>query len=371
MKGRVIQYLGGFDMATASQDYEPFTIPNDYAMEGLILEVRFRDVVAVASTAAPNFGSPATFLERITIEGSLAGMGNRTVYNLSGRQTWQLGRLLSGIGTPVNPDDFIVDAGAVATYDIEQWLFVPFNAMGASPLAQMLTLLPGPRFSQPLTFRVRRGSGEALAEDAGGSTQTFTAFGVGTGSPRCEVHRVLVKEGPGKGARTRFLCTHTAQGPFTTTANLTNGRIGELTTGGLIGRIFLQEGVVASAGGQPELSTGRNDILTRLYLMQSESFIRNMQFRTGHMLSPWFKGVDYGAADLLTAQAPQAQTGGFLRGERQGELLIDFIPDGNLDDALLTEGWLERGDHLFLNGDITGVASSQLETVIERYEHIG
>ena len=371
MKGAVIQYLGGFDMATAAQDYENLTIPNDYAMEGLIIEARFRNVVAVASTAAPNFGSPFTFLERIAVEGQLQGKGSRTVFSLSGRQCAQYGRLVGAIGTPVDPDNFIVGAGAAATYDIQAYYYVPFNALGASPMARMLTLLPGNRFVQPLTLRIRRGGLESLAEDAGGSTQTFTAYGVGTGSPRIEVHRVLVKEGMGKAARTRFLCTHTSQGPFTTTANLTNGRIGELSTGRLIGRIFLQSGVVGTGGAQPELVTGQAAVLTRVYLMQAENFIRNFQFRTGHQISPWFKGVDTGTWLQLTSQGIAGQTGGFAIGERVGECLIDFIPDGNLDDALMTEGWLQRGDHLFLNGDVTGLANSQIEVVTEEYEHIG
>lgn len=365
---KTLAFLDGFDLAAASSDVLlPNGIPNDFLMWGIYLDVSFRDVIGTAAAASIPFGSPTTFIERVTVEGSLLGRGNVQVIDLSGRQLWQYVRSIMGNVGYLNTDDLVVDAGAVATYDIRIGYLIPFVAFGSVDM-ERATLLPGNMFSNPLTLRVRRGGAESIAINAATSTQTFTAFGSATGNPRVEVSRVIIKEGLGQPQRAPLLCQKLRQGPFTLTTNLTDGLIGRLSTGKLIGRIHFQAGTAETDTGQNgELASGSYALVTRYRIKQNENVIRNVRGRDQGYVGAFLRGLNFYGDAELTLQGPQAQTGGFIRGERPGETLFDFCPDGNLDDSLNTVLWAQQGQSLLVNGDVAGAANQQLEVITEEY----
>src|SRR3972149_1769452 len=151
------QYVGGFDMANASADYvkgsgtEKVIIKNDFRMEGLTIEARFRAIVSTGA-AVPAFGSPFTFLERMVVEGDLIGKGHRVLFDMSGRQLSQFVRAYRSIPLPVEPDDYIVDVGAVATYDMATILYPPLNALVAHKILLIYTQFFRDRFTQELAL---------------------------------------------------------------------------------------------------------------------------------------------------------------------------------------------------------------------------
>ncbi|MGH8715518.1 MAG: hypothetical protein ACREA9_29000 [Pyrinomonadaceae bacterium] len=340
-------------------------IPNDYLMWGLYLDVSFRDVIAVAGAASIPFGSPTTFIERITVEGQLLGRGRVTVIDLSGRQLWQYVRSVMGQVGYVNADDLVADAGAIATYDIRIGYLIPFVSFGSVDM-ERATLLPGNMFSNPLTLRIRRGGLESIAVNAGTTTQTFSAFGSGAGNPSVNVSRIIIREGLGMPQRAPLLCQKSRQGPFTLTSSVTDGLLGRLNVGNLIARLHLQQGTAETDTGQNgELASGSYALVTRYRIKQNQNVIRDVIPRDQGYVGAFLRGVNFYGDAELTIQAPQAQTGGFLRGERVGESLFDFCPDGSLDDALNTVLWAQQGQNLLINGDVVGAANQQLEAITE------
>ena len=368
------QYVGGFDMANASADYvngsgtEKVIIKNDFMMEGLTIEARFRAIVSTGA-AVPAFGSPFTFLERMVVEGDLIGKGHRVLFDMSGRQLSQFVRAYRSIPLPVEPDDYIVDVGAVATYDMAIYYYIPLNCLGGSPMLRRKTLLPGNRFTQELALTLRRGSLQCLGENASGTT-AFTAFSSATGSPRIEVMRHILKEGPGKAQPASLLAIHRRIGPFSLDTTQVNTLIGELPIGDFAYTcLHLQQGTLSTGGSTPELITASNALLTRPYLRLGDNVIRDTgPFRLENKMSPWRRGVRDGSDLYLTAQAPQAQINGYTWGQRVGELLIDFYPDGQGGDALKMVGRVVTGERLYIYGDVTGAANQQLEVLAETIE---
>jgi hypothetical protein len=366
----VEEYLGSMDLAAAGGEYLFVGgIPNDYRYYGLLVDVEFRDVVGTAALASIIYGSPASFLQRIQVEGNLMGKGTKTIFDMSGRQAWQLARALTGCPPWIDADDFVVDAGATATYDISIQYPIIFPAMRTAPSHQEATLLPGNAMSEPMTLRLTRGGAESLGVNAATSTQTFTSYGAATGNPTAYIHRLIVKEGLGKAAATPIVCRKLRQGPFDLTVSGNDILIGTLNTGQLIGRIFLQTGTKETDAGQSgELASASNALITRVYLRRQDQNIRNFQYRHVHRFFPWFKGLDQGGGNELTTQGQGGQTGGFLKNERVGENLIEFLPMGNLDDALNTIPWPALGQRLQLYGDVTGASNQIVECITETYE---
>ena len=366
-----LEYIDDVQLTAASTDFFLTNgLPNDYMTWGLYVEVSFRDVVGTAAAASVIFGSPTSFIERFEVSGNMLGKGRIAVIDLSGRQMFQYARFMRGVPSYVDSDNFVVGAGAVATYDIRIGYILPFVALG-SIAAERATLLPANMFSNPLQVRIRRGGAESIAVNAGTTTQTFTAYGSGAGNPVASVSRIVIKEGLGEPQRAPLLCQKLRQGPFPLTANLTNGLVGRLNTGNLIGRIHMQVGVAEQDAGQSgELASGSFANLARLYLKQNANFIRNVRPRDQMVQAALERGLNlYGDATML-AQGIAGQTTGILLGERAGEFLFDFCPDGNLDDALNTVLWAQRGQNLLINADATGLANQQLEVLTEEYSAI-
>ena len=365
-----LQYLENVVLTNPSTDYRLQNgIPNDYAMTEIVIDLSLRDVVAVAGLGVIPFGSPSTFIERITLQGQLLGKGFVTLFDMTGRQAFQFARFFYANAGFVDPDNLVVGAGAVGTYDIRVQYRIPLTG-SFGPAGRMASMLPGNMFANPLILTIRRGNATSLGLNAGGSTQTFSAYGVGTGSPSVEVHRVIVEQGLSRQARVPILVTKTAQGPFTLTATLTDGQIGRLNTGRLIGKLWFQTGV-QDLTNTNELASVTNAAITRLRLKQNTTTFYDALYRSLHYWANARRGLLMGAEELLTLQGPAAQTGGFNRWERVGEAWIDFVPEGNIDDALVTNLWQSQGQNLFLYGDVTGVANQQVEVISEEYERLG
>jgi len=372
---KAFEFVDSITLASASTDYYLTNgLPNDYLYWGIYLDVSLRDVVGTAALASILYGSPTTFIEQITVEGNMIGRGRVVVFDMSGRQAWQFVRSL-GISGYADPDGFVSAAGATGTYDIRVGYLIPFAALGSVAM-ERATLLPANMFSNPLTLRIRRGGAESLGINAATSTQTITAYGSSSGSPVVNVSRIIVKEGLGAPQVSQLLCQKLRQGPFSITTSVTDGLIGRLNTGNLIGRIHLMQGTAETDVGQSgELASGTYSAVTRYRLRQNQNVIRNFIPRDGARYAQMTKGLPYYSEPVIAINgsnviAPGGLTAGFLWGERVGETLIDFCPDGSLDDALDTVLWAARGQSLLLYGDVTGAPNQQVEVITEEYSPV-
>jgi len=361
----VPEYLGQIVLAAANTDYQlPNNIPNDYAMAKLTLLFRGRMTIGVAAPA-PNYGCPFNVLERIAVDGQFPKLGQQAIFDLSGRQTMQWSRVTKLKMSYVDPDNFIVGAAAAAAYDIQFQLDVPFWAEGLGYGSRRATLCPGNMASNPLRLIVRRGADNAIAVTGAGTTYAWAAYG-GGGAPTLDVTRWKVKQGAvGKGVPSVLLCKHTRQGPFVTAAAAVDLDIARLNVGNLITRMLLVNGA-QDAAAPVEMTAGTLANLTRVRLKQNSMPMWNFNFRDQHLLT----GPDTLGGIYLTAQGLAGGVGGFNPQEMLGECLLDFCPDGNLDDALNTVSWSALGQSLILNGDITALALGQVEVITEELSRI-
>jgi hypothetical protein len=364
------EYLQTISLAARSTDYQLQNgLPNDYGYVGLWLDVSFRLVIGVHATAAPFFLSSLTFLERITVQGNLAGRGNIILFDMPGWMAWRYGTIMKSVTPYVDPDNIVVAAGAIGTYDIRFQIPVYFIA-SANPGGRFSSLLPAYRFANPLTLTIRTGAAAAAIGNVDtGTTYVYTAYGSGAGSPGVDVSRIVVKQGPGSMKGSQILCTKTVQGPFVLTATVTDGQIGRLNTGNLIGRIYLLTGLTDTTTPTVLASTS-NAMLTRLRLKQNQQLIRDEIFQALHRYTPFALSLPEFSNQGMSAQGPAGQTGAFATGETIGEALVDFVPDGTLDDALNTVGWQAAGANLYLNGDVTGVANQVVHVMTEEYSRV-
>jgi len=361
----VPEYLGQLVLAAQNTDYQlPNGIPNDYAMAGLTLTFRGRLTVGVAAIA-PSYGAPFSAIERIAVDGQFPKLGQQTIFDLTGRQTLQLNRVFEKKMPYMDPDNLIVGAGAAAAYDIQFQLPVPFWAVGMGHGSRRATLCPGNMASNPLRLIVRRGADVAIGVTGAGSTYAWAAFG-GGGAPTVDVTRWKVKQGAvGKGVPSVLLCKHTRQGPFATAAAAVDLDIARLNVGNLITRMLLVNGAQYAAA-PTEMTAGTLANLTRIRLKQNSMPMWNFNFRDQHLLG----GPDTLSGAYLTAQGPAGGVGAFALQEMLGECLLDFCPDGNLDDALNTVSWSALGQSLILNGDITALALGEVEVITEELSRI-
>lgn len=216
-----IAYTSG----ATTQPYPGTGLPRDLPYIGLILKLRFRDVVTnFAGTYFPEF--PATLIRRIRVQGTKAGGGGSvTLVNIRGEEAATLYRLFNQflpVGLPYNTTGPAIQANQLAitpppgsggtalplslatvangTFDGYAYYFVPFAPPRALLRDQLFGLQDFSIYSQVdllIDFGVA-GAGAAGVISSSTATNTMTDFGLGSGSPQVQIHRIVAL--PGKGA---------------------------------------------------------------------------------------------------------------------------------------------------------------------------
>lgn len=345
-------------------------LATDYNYWGIMLLVRGRAVVAVAGATLVPVLSPLTFIERILVQGNLQGFGRVTIVDLPATALFTLGAMVTGVTPMFDEDNLVSSAGAVGTYDFQVLIPVPFCCIGkfnATEDMMRRTLLPGNAFANSIDVLVRTGGNDSIIDRAATSTVTMTAYGLATGSPTCEIHRIVARLGPGVGIPPgqKYLCQKVMQGPFVQAAALTNGLIARLNVGQLYSRILLRVGDLSS-DSDPALGAVSNTVLERVYLRTGpQNVIRDFRFLTGHWAGDWFAGWNAGWREFIATTAA-GYTGGQATREFVGTAMLDFVADGHLENALSTLAWGAAGRGLELWGDVVApVATSQIEVITE------
>ena len=341
----------------------------DFHYWGILLLVRGRAVIGTAAATLVPVLSPTTLIERVLVQGNLQGFGKIVLVDLPGSALFMLSALCSSSLPMFDEDNLVSAAGATGTYDFEFLIPVPFCAIGKFNAAEdlaMRTLLPGNAFANPIEVIIRTGGNDSIIDRAATSTVTMTAYGSATGSPTCEIHRVVVRLGTGQAIPgQKYIAQKTMQGPFVTAAAVTNGLIARLNVGSLYTRILLRVGDL-SGDSDPALSAVSNTVLERVYLRQGpQKTIRDFTFLTQHWAAPWFAGYSEGWRELI-ATAAAGYTGGQATREFVGTAFLDFVADGVLENSLNTLAWGAAGQGLELWGNIVSPgATSQIEVITE------
>jgi len=336
---------------------------------GFMATVSGRAVVGTAAATLVPVLSPTTFIERILVQGDLAGRaGKVTLFDLPGSLAYAFAAMVTGLYPQFDEDALVGGAGAVATHDFRFQIPVPLCVIGkmnaADEMVARTLLLPG-QFSGPLEVTIRTGGNDSIIDRAATSTVTMTAYGSGSGSPSVDITAVRYRLGPGEqlGAGRRYLAQKSMR---TTTlgSNVTNNLIARLIANQKLARILLRVGDLDS-DSDPALGGVSNTAVDRLTLkIGSLLTIRNVNFIPHHFMEPWFAGRDEGWRELI-ATAAASLTSGQAPRELVGCTLWDFVKSGMLGDALdLTEKKFNNED-LELHGNVTTETGLQVEAMYE------
>lgn len=340
---------------------------DDYNYWGVWLKFRGRAVIGTAAATLVPVLSPTTFIERIFIEGNLAGGQKITLVDLPASLLFTYAALATGLLPKFDEDNLVSSAGAVGTYDFDFDVPVPFcipSRYNAGVDLERRTLLPGNLFSSPISLMVRTGGNDSIIDRAATSTVTMSAFGVGTGSPTCEIHRVIDRIGRGRIVQGQKYISQKTAITFTTALQsaVTNGILGRIAASQIYSRILLRVGDLSS-DSDPALGAVSNTVLTRIYLRQGKQQLRDFQFLSAHSALPWFGGYNEGWRELI-GTAAAGYTGGQATREFVGTVLLDFVRSGVLEDVLVLDP--RRASELEIWGDVVApAATQQLEAVTD------
>lgn len=213
-----------FVAGAVTQPYPGTGLPRDLPYIGLLLKLRWRDVVTTfAGNWFPEF--PSTLIRRIRVQGTKAGGGGSvTLVNIRGEEAAVLFRLFSQyltaqvpynlVGPAISANTLLVTtppgsggsvtptaltAVANGTYDGYSYYFVPFSPPRSLLRDNLFGLQDFSVYSQVdllLDFAGAVSGSSGFSSST--ATNTLTDFGSGAGSPQVQIHRVVAL--PGKGA---------------------------------------------------------------------------------------------------------------------------------------------------------------------------
>lgn len=181
-------------------------------LESIMIVLRGRVVVGTADYTAGVPEAPQTLIERIIIRGQHDRWGNQILTDVSGATAFaglkcygprgnialNGATLIGDLSSPLPSTG--INAGAVATYDLEIHYELPaapwgaWNARMAAPY-----LWREQNFGNSLLIEITVGDRTSLGTPAGGTTTTWTAFGSAGGSPSVEIYGNYSMLGPMQG----------------------------------------------------------------------------------------------------------------------------------------------------------------------------
>jgi len=169
-------------------------------LESIVLRYRARVTVTVANMGAVAAESPATFINKITINGTFKGTA-LTPIKLSGATAYAWGRLFGARGNStfingirqVEPSipygQTLANIGNIGVYDIDVFYYIPTWPLVSYSSRAWESV---PYFWQPEdwadSIQVQLDFGDATSlGTAGGATVALTAFGSAVGVPECRI----------------------------------------------------------------------------------------------------------------------------------------------------------------------------------------
>jgi len=237
-----ISHTFGGVAGAVGQVLVPRNLSLNRPLQALLLRWSGRLVVGVADYTAAAAESPATILQRLTVNGTFKGT-SLTPFRISGAtaNTWATmfglnsSVYINGVRQPAPTSPYaqtVANFGAQATYDLQVWFVLP-TAPIVSPSSRAFF---NPSFhwtpqdwADSLQITLEFGDRTAFGTPAGGTTTVFTAFGSAAGTPTLDIFTVYSLMGTLRGSY-RSACVVRNENVYTAgmQAIATNQRITQL-----------------------------------------------------------------------------------------------------------------------------------------------
>jgi len=186
----------------------PKPVPLDQPLMAFQFEFKGRIVIGGANYTSVFPESLLNIFQNIQWNGKHATLSSQTPWNGSGATLFKLMKLLNVRGNDlyVNgvrlSDDVISNGiptttfGNTGTYDIDLIMTVPVYPFGVNDGQAMLFLYNEQAWGSTIQMIINMGDRTSFGAPAGGTTVTYTAFGLGTGTPIVNVQTVYASLGP-------------------------------------------------------------------------------------------------------------------------------------------------------------------------------
>jgi hypothetical protein len=350
--------------------YTPTRIPAPYKLiHGLNLTFRGRHAIGTAVATAVAAEAPQNWADRIVVRGQRKKGADVVIFDADSAFLHRYNHFLNGSVPTVSSTPAL--GTAVASYDVEANVYLPFIALGANKVAPwkiprgfpgydpdptkgiimfpewVFTLMDSVRYNNGIYLEVTVGNGMTFAY-GGAGTRTWTAYGSGAGNPTLDIEVCSINLGPYRDAIRPSLVKRVKKSLNTGVA--VNGgvdaKLFDLPDGNFISRIFTRCGVVTAAGAtsaNPAFDT-LNDNLTK----------------------PRVKIDDTAISEEITRQAQARLKNAYsLEAFPSGWWMHDYVEDGSIWDALNTQTFPARNTRLELTGDVTALANQQIDVITE------
>jgi hypothetical protein len=315
-------------------------IPNDFPLKGLNLDFRFRMHITdpgggAASTL--NTEVPWSLIKNIQVTGNHKTRGSEVICKWYGPDLMRYNQFFGGGRKPwyYNPDTL---AGAAADYDVAFRLYVPFSLQRVRPAQQLLTMLDAQNYSN-LQLQVDVGAGKTdLFLTAHTMTDAFNDFEGDSGEGYCmNVTRIVGLLGADVNFKPALVKRTYIEVPLTTT--MTDGIITNMPVGNSVANYAIKVGTtIASVQHATTLPTDSSTILKRARLKLNGVPIKDMDWRD-------HQHYCMEAYNIVQAEYPY------------GWGIIDFIENGDINQALKTFDFAARSKTFQLCGDVAGAAN--------------
>lgn len=315
-------------------------IPNSFPLKGLLLHFLFRITVAdpgggVAGTVLPE--APFSLITRVLVSGNHRVRGNETLIDVDGATLRRYNQFYEGVLTPFyNPDTL---AGAAASYDISCDLYVPFALQRVRPHNELATLLDAQGYSDYLNLEVTLGTGAALFSATHTMTDTIAAF-EGAVGPVMKVNAIQAN----LGADVKFnpMCIKRWMKWVDGNIALTDAKLTDLPVGNQV-RSYMIKYFTGRAGDTHVVTfpTESATFITSIKAKLNNVAIRDLDART---MNRW---------DCYRSKLTEGQN-------QMGYVLLEFVENGDLNQALKTFDFAARAKAFELHTTQTAAASQRV-----------
>lgn len=309
-------------------------IPTDFPLINLFLHVRGRLRVTADGTAIA-IEAPKNIIERIRIFGNHRSRGHLELLHLEGVDLFHHAWFYNSV-EPQNLNGGL--AFVVGEYDFETWYKIPWALPLTDPRGRFHTILDAPAFNS-LQAEI---TWATSADFVVGGTTALTAFNSTTGVPSVDLHREI----PLLGSLATKFKPRTVIRSYESLAFNSVALVGGLITdripvGNLLRSIMIKVGTRSAESGR--WATVSDAILTQLRLMESAKKL--------HRNYVWNSLKQINRDEFRFQTSPL------------GYAMIEFVKEGNLNDAFITVDFAARNKVLKLTGDLTSTSDARINVI--------
>lgn len=219
------QQFDNFAFAANVQRVVPKPVPMDQPLAAMQFEWKGRIVIGAHNYDSVFPESVLNLFQNIRLQGTHVQFSNQTLWNGSGPTLFKLMKLFGVRGNDLYingvrlTDDTLSNGipiatfGNTGTYDIDLIMTLPMAPFGVDDAQAMLYFLNEQAWGSSLQLTIQMSDGLTCfgVPDATPTTTTFTAYGLGTGSPQVNTNLVYGSLGPLAGKIGQAVCVRNIQ----------------------------------------------------------------------------------------------------------------------------------------------------------------